>query len=41
MILQEKGIHVLMVPTNCNDRLQLLDISVSKPANYCFVPEIP
>ena len=41
MILEEKGIYVLMVPTNCNDRLQLLDISVSMPANYRLVPEIP
>ena len=31
-ILEDNHIHVVMVPANCTDRLQPLDVSVNKPA---------
>ena len=35
-LLEDNSIHVVMVPPNCTDRLQPLDISVNKPAkNFC------
>ena len=31
-LLQDNHIHFVMVPANCTDRLQPLDVSVNKPA---------
>ena len=33
-LLKNNNIHVVLVPTNCTDRLQPLDISVNKPAHW-------
>ena len=31
-LLKDNGIHILIVPANCTDRLQPLDISINKTA---------
>ena len=38
-LLDENLINVLLIPLNCTDRLQPMDISVNKPANHFFCME--